>query len=210
MIRVSIIEDDRTTRESLVTYMTETPGLEITQVSVNAEDGLHAMRTTMIKPDVLVLDIGLPGMSGLEAIAPLKEAHPELDIIMFTTYEEEDKIFSALCAGATSYISKRTPLKTIVDSVITVANGGSYMSPRIARKVANHFKPKAKSSNHEKLTVRQMEITESVVDGLSYKMIAAKLHISVDTVRSHIKKIYKTLEINSKMELVKKYNQGDV
>ena len=160
------------------------------------------------KPDVLILDIGLPGMTGLQGIRHLKKSAPDMDIIILTTYDDSDKIFEALCSGACSYIFKKTSLKAIMEAVITVHGGGSYMSPSIARKIANHFIPKETSNSLvEILTKRQLEIVKSLADGLSYKLIAGKYGISLDTVRSHIKTIYKTLEVNSKIEVVNLYNQ---
>ena len=120
----------------------------------------------------------------------------KVDIIMLTTFEDNDSIYKALCAGACSYLSKKTPLKKIKEAIEVVHKGGSYMSPSIARKVVNTFAPKQNKSNL--LTPRQKDIVAGIVDGKSYKMIANDLFVSIDTVRTHIKNIYKTLEINSK------------
>lgn len=147
-------------------------------------------------------------MSGLEGISHIQKLLPKVNIIMLTTYEEEDNIFKALCAGAISYISKRTPLTKIEEAIITIYHGGSYMSPSIARKVINYFGPKSNNGMNS-LTSRQQQIVQCIVDGLSYKMVADKLQISIDTVRDHIKKIYRLLNINSKAELIKKsYEQN--
>ena len=202
-IRLAIIEDDPIIRESLEVFLGANKAIEISFIAESVEDFLNALKVTRNpKVDLLLLDIGLPGISGLEGIKPIKRKLPELEIIMLTTYEEEEKIFKALCAGAISYLSKRTPLPTIQEALFTIHRGGSYMSPSIARKVVTYFSPKQK--NKEELTARQLQIVQGVVDGLSYKMIADKLMISLDTVRDHIKKIYKSLQINSKSELVKK------
>ncbi|WP_299391398.1 response regulator transcription factor [uncultured Gelidibacter sp.] len=141
-------------------------------------------------------------MSGIDGIPLLKNELPNTDIIMLTTFEDSDSIFKALCAGACSYLSKKTSLKKIQEAVEIVVDGGSYMSPSIARKIANHYAPK--SIKNHLLTPRQQEIVTGIVDGKSYKMIADDLFVSIDTVRSHIKNIYKTLEINSKAELIRK------
>jgi DNA-binding NarL/FixJ family response regulator len=121
---------------------------------------------------------------------------------MLTTFEDNDSIYKALCAGACSYLSKKTPLKKILEAILVVHQGGSYMSPAIARKIANHFAQKQIKSNV--LTERQKEIVTGIVAGKSYKMIANDLFVSIDTVRTHIKNIYKALEINSKAELIRK------
>jgi len=207
MIDVAIIEDDLVTRESLVSYIDVYPGVDLVFASISAEDGIDRLQGLEVKPRVMLLDIGLPGASGLDSIPKIKAHAPEMDLIMFTTFEEEEKIYAALCAGACSYISKRTPLSVIMDSIITVSQGGSYMSPSIARKIANHFKPKKPDFQ---LTDRQTQIIEGLVEGLSYKMIANKYNISIDTVRSHIKKIYKLMEVNSSLEVVRKFNAGKI
>lgn len=137
-----------------------------------------------------MLNINLPGISGLEGLPLIRKKLPELHVIMLTTFDETNKIFKALSCGACSYMSKRISLQKILEAVLIVSEGGSYMSPAIARKIANYYAPKKK----QLLTERQLEI----VTGKSYKMIAADLFVSIDTVRSHIKNIYKTLEINCK------------
>ncbi len=159
---------------------------------------------------MVLLDIGLPGMSGLEGIKKIKAKFPEADIVMFTSFEEEEKIFKALCSGACSYITKRTSLMKLTEALFTIHRGGSYMSPSIARKVVQYFAPKPKTANKSMLTDRQREIVDNIVAGLSYKMVANKLSISIETVRDHIKKIYRALHINSKAELIKRSLDGNI
>jgi len=207
-IRVGIIEDQKTINESLVQSIEMYPSLNLAFNAFSAEEALEKLADTKITPDVILLDIGLPGISGLEALPRIKKSLEKTDIIMLTTYEESEKIFSALSAGACSYISKRSSLKVIMDAIFTVYRGGSFMSPTIARRIAEHFAPiqsKANANLDAKLTARQMQVVEGISQGNSYKMIAADLEISLDAVRSHIKKIYKTLEINSKIELINIY-----
>jgi len=207
-IKVGVIEDDEIIRSSLVSSLEMYPSMECTFAVDSVEGGLEHMSDYPSNiPDVLILDIGLPGMSGLQGIQPLRSKAPESDIIMLTTYDDGDTIFEALCNGACSYISKKTSLKTIMEAVTIVHRGGSYMSPSIARKIANHFLPKANTPLSDKLTERQLQIVRYLADGLSYKMIGSKLAISIDTVRSHIKKIYKILEVNSKIEVLNMLNE---
>ena len=183
--------------------------IELKFISSSVEDFLTTLNVSTDKNvDCILLDIGLPGMSGLEGIKHIKAKLPEVNIIMLTTFEEDDKIFKALCAGAVSYISKRTPLSVIEKAIFTIHSGGSFMSPSIARKVVDYFKPK--STKNTILTERQLQIVQGVVDGLSYKMVADKYLISIDTVRDHIKKIYKLLQINSKSDLIRKSLDGDL
>ena len=205
LINLAIVEDDKIIRESLESFLGDNNSISITFLANSVEDFLNAITVSQNpKIDVLLLDIGLPGMSGLEGIRHIKAKTPKTNIIMLTSFEEEDKIFKALCAGAVSYISKRTPLTVIEDAIFTIYRGGSYMSPSIARKVINHFKPKKVDS---KLTARQIQVVQAIVEGNSYKMIADRYLISIDTVRDHIKKIYRLLQINSKAELISKsYN----
>lgn len=210
-VRLAIIEDDPVIRESLESFLGANPTIEIQFVADSVEVFINTLRVARNpKVDVLLLDIGLPGISGLEGIRPIKRLLPNTDVVMLTTFEEEEKIFKALCAGAVSYLSKRTPLVKIQEAIITIHRGGSYMSPTIARKVINYFAPKASAKKEELLSERQKQIVKGVVDGLSYKMIADQYMISINTVRDHIKKIYKLLEINSKGELIRKSLEGKI
>lgn len=199
---LAIVEDDPIVQDSLITFLGAHPEIEIAIAVRSVEELLYEIKGAITKPDILLLDINLPGLSGLDGLPFIREKLPETDVIMLTTFEDNEKIFRALCAGACSYLSKRTPIQKILEAVLTVSQGGSYMSPAIARKVVNHFAPKPKTI--ELLTPRQQQIVERIVEGKSYKMIAGDLYISIDTVRSHIKKIYSTLQINSKAELIRK------
>ncbi|HQW00979.1 MAG TPA: response regulator transcription factor [Saprospiraceae bacterium] len=203
-IPLAIVEDDPIIRESLRTFLGGDPQFDLLYTAVSIEDFLQTLETdTRIVPAVILLDIQLPGMSGIEGIPSIKKLRPGVDVIMLTTFEESEKIFAALCAGACSYLSKRVSLVTIRDAILTVHRGGSYMSPSIARKVVEHFTPAPKKEDGP-LTQRQKEIVDCIVNGLSYKMTADKLGISLDTVRTHIKHIYQVLEINSKGELIRR------
>ncbi|WP_026211561.1 response regulator [Lewinella cohaerens] len=204
-ISLAIVEDEQIIRKSLTTYLGKNPEFELFQVSTSVEGFLAAAANSGQKgPDVILLDIQLPGINGIEGIPAIKTLFPEVDIIILTTFEDEEKIFAALSAGACSYLSKRTPLQRIQEAILTVYRGGSYMSPSVARKIADHFMPKQKVEENAILTARQQDIVNGIVDGLSYKMVANRLDISLDTVRTHIKHIYRALNINSKGELIKK------
>ena len=207
-IKLAIIEDDAVIKESLETFMVEHPSIEIT-ASVTSVEAFLEKAKSVDKPEanIMLLDIGLPGMTGIQGIYHIRQNYPDVDIIMLTTFEEDEKIYDALCAGACSYLSKRTPLIKIREAVFTVYRGGSYMSPSIARKIAERFMPKPKK---EELSERQKQIVQALVDGLSYKMIGDKLNISLDTVRDHIKRIYRTLEVNSKIEVIRKVMDGEI
>ena len=206
-IKLGIIEDESLVLENLTLFFEHQPDIDVVLTANSVEEFLEEVEGVPI--DVLLLDIGLPGMSGLEAIRIIKNFNPAPDILMLTSFDDNDKVFKALCAGADAYLLKRTPLKSIREAITTVHKGGSYMSPSIARKVIDYFAPKTPSKN-ELLTSRQLQVVEGLVDGLSYKMIADKYLISVETVRDHIKKIYKKLHVNSKAEVIKKRLNGEI
>jgi DNA-binding NarL/FixJ family response regulator len=210
-IKLAIVEDDPVIRESVETYLGTHPSLEFTAAAGSIEEFLALIQQQIRKPkiDLLLLDIGLPGMSGIEGIRHIRQQFPDTDIVMLTTFEEDDKIFKSLCSGACSYISKRTPLTTLQEAIFTIHRGGSFMSPSIARKVVQYFMPKARKEE-DILSPRQQQIVEGLVDGLSYKLIADKLSISIDTVRDHIKNIYRLLEVNSKAEVIRKALEGEI
>ena len=210
-IHLAIIEDDEMVREGLEDYLGDNPRLQLGPISDSVEGFLEQIDNSLEKPhiDLMLLDIGLPGMSGIQGIRHIRQKLPDTDIIMLTTYEESDKIFKALCAGACSYMTKRASLAEIEEAIMIVYKGGSYMSPAIGRKVAQHFMPAAPKEG-DVLTPRQKQIVQGIVDGLSYKMIADKLSISLDTVRDHIKRIYRELEVNSKAEVIRKALDGEI
>lgn len=202
-IRVSIVEDDRMILQSMKELLDLQSGLTFESSAHSVEGFLEHPS----HPQVILLDIGLEGpLSGLEGIRPIKAQYPTAEIIMLTTFDDSDRIFKALCAGASAYLTKRTPLAQIVEAIQVVHGGGSYMSPGIARKVVDYFAPKR--SDYPDLTPRQHQIADGIIEGLSYKLIADKLMITTETVRDHIKKIYKKLEVNSKTELIKRKHEG--
>lgn len=206
-IRVSIIEDNKVIRDNVSKFISFHDDFEIAAVHGSAKTFLDALQIGGLQTDILLLDIGLPGISGLEAIPLILEKMPELNIVMLTTYEEEDVIVKALCSGACSYISKKASLEEIVEALRIVAAGGSYMSPSIAREIVNHLMG-GRVSKATILTERQREILEKLVDGKSYQTIATELYVSVETVRSHVKKMYKVLHVNNKTEAITQYMKG--
>ncbi|WP_421796088.1 response regulator [Haliscomenobacter sp.] len=206
--KISIIEDNKVVRENVSKFVGFHEEFELCQVHGSVESFLHALNINpSLQSDILILDIGLPGLSGLEAIPLILERLPQQDIIMLTTYEEEDVILKALCSGACSYISKKASLDEIVEALRIVANGGSYMSPSIAREIVNHLMG-GRVSKASILSDRQKEILEKLVDGKSYATISTELFISIETVRSHVKKLYKVLQVNNKTEAITQYMKG--
>lgn len=208
MIHLGIIEDETSVRENLQIYFDDQDEMEVVQTAGSVEEFLETYPKGS-PLNTLLLDIRLPGLSGLEGMRNIKSLVPEVDIIILSAYDDSDTIFKAICAGAISYISKRTELPKIKDAIMMVNRGGAYMSPSIARKVFDHLGPQPKKEG-DVLTPRQQQIVQGLVDGLSYKMIADKYLISVETVRDHIKKIYKKLQVNSKAEVIRKKLDGEI
>jgi DNA-binding NarL/FixJ family response regulator len=208
MIKIAIIEDIDDIRNNLKDYFEQQPEIECVLVSDSVESFLVNLKTSM-SPDMILTDIGLPGMSGIEGMKKIKSLLPHVDIIMLTVFKDNDKIFKSVCAGATGYLVKDTPLPDIKKAILEISNGGSYMSPSIARKVLEYFSP-IKSVTKEQLTLKEKQIITALTEGLSYKLIADKLLISIDTVRFHIKNIYRKLHINSKSELISKALKGEI
>jgi DNA-binding NarL/FixJ family response regulator len=205
-INLGIVEDERIVMDSLIMLFGEQHDICLHSTALSMEEFLE--NNALQDIHIILLDIQLPGMSGLEGIRYLKELIPNVEIIILTTHEDEDIVFKALYAGASAYVSKRTSIQNVLEAVRTVFRGGSYMSPFIARKVFEHFAPKKKEENA--LTPRQQQIVKALVDGDSYKMIADKFMISPNTVSDHIQNIYKKLHIHSKSELMSKSYKGEI
>ena len=201
-ISVVIVEDDKLIREGIAELLKSTPGFNLKAVFENCEAALKEINKVL--PDVILMDISMPGMNGIECVKKIIPANSEIKIIMLTVYEEEQKIFDSLRAGASGYILKRSSLQEILSSIKEVVNGGGPMSPVIANKVLNYFNKSGRKSDEINLTTRESEILKELVEGHSYKKISEILFISLDTVRSHIKSIYQKLHVNSKSEAVAK------
>lgn len=208
MILVGIIEDDNQIRTLLQQYLDRQPGFSCTLVSNSVERFRKALLPDN-EPDVLLMDIGLPGMSGIDGMKLIKQDYPDIDIIMLTVYNDADKIFQSLCAGATGYLLKNTPLEEIKEGIELLARGGSPMSPQIARKVIDFFSTEKKKVTSP-LSEKEKEIVIGLVDGLSYKLIADRMSISLETVRFHIKNIYRKLHVHSKAEVISKSLKGEI
>ena len=203
-ITVSIVEDDPRIRKNLCLLIDGAPGFRCIAGYPSGEDALKSMITEA--PDVVLMDINLPGMSGVECVRKLRRHWAQLNIVMLTVYEDSDLVFQALQAGATGYLLKRATSDEIITAIKEVLNGGAPMSSHIARKVVQSFRIQGNSREQsENLTQREEEILDCVVKGYINKEIADKLHIGSETVRSHLKSIYQKFHVRSRTEAAVKY-----
>jgi DNA-binding NarL/FixJ family response regulator len=207
-ITVVHYEDNSSMREGIAFLIQSAPGLELLASFGNCDSVKADME--QLKPNVVLMDIDLPGINGIEAVSIVKSASPNTQVIMLTVFDDEEKIFQAIRNGASGYLLKNTSPSEIVDSIFDVYRGGSPMTANVARKVLQYFQqqPKAQKSDYN-LSEREQEILKGLVHGYSYKLIANEYSISIDTVRSHIRHIYDKLHVNSKTEAVlKAINEG--
>lgn len=202
-IKVAIVEDDAGVREGLVGLINGTRNFSCVGAHANAEVALK--RIPEAWPDVVLMDINLPNMSGMECVSKLKELRPALQVIMLTVYGDNEQIFESLTRGASGYLLKKTTPAKILEAIADVHSGGSPMSNTIARRVVQHFQKRAPSNNTETLTKREHEILVFLAKGQQYKEIADGLSISLETVRVHIRHIYEKLQVHSRTEAVVKF-----
>jgi DNA-binding NarL/FixJ family response regulator len=206
--RVALIEDRKAIRESLSMLIDGSPGLELAGAYPDCQNLVAHIKAS--PPDVVLMDIELPGMNGIEAVHLLKKEFPALIMIMHTVFEDDDKVFDAICAGASGYLLKDTPPARLVESISEAVNGGAPMSPSIAKKTLSLFQKYLLPEQHEEkkerlqLTQREKEVLQWLVKGYSYKMIADACQISFDTVRTHIRNIYEKLHVASSTQAVAK------
>ncbi len=202
MIKLAIIEDEIEVCDAIAIYLKSAVEFIVIKKANSVEEFLKLLATGFY-PDVVLQDIQLPGISGIEALKIYKVKIPDSKILMNSVLQNSETVFAAICAGALGYIEKGYTLEQIKEAIINVYKGGSAMSPTIARHVVNYFNPKKKIE--ETLSEKENKIALGILDGLSYKLIAHRHDISIDTVRTHITHIYRKLQINSKGELMSKY-----
>lgn len=207
MIKIALIEDDKVVRNNLAEFFSRQPGLACV-ISAGSVDDFFEKAAKVSELDIVLSDIGLPGMTGIEAIPLIKKKFTDVSIVILSVYADSDRIFKALCAGAVGYLQKDTPAEEILESINIIIKGGSAMSPTIARKVVDYFAPKR--TYNEPLTAKEQQVITAMVDGLSYKMIASRLGITLETVRQHIKNIYRKLHVNTKGEVIVKSLKGEI
>ncbi len=202
-IKTAIIEDEDNIREGLASLIGFTPGFKCTGSFASMEEALHRLPRDV--PDVILSDIGLPGMDGIQGIKILKERFPKILILMITVYDDDDRIFDALCAGANGYLLKRTPPMRLLESLRDAVDGGSPMSPEVASKVIKlfrQFRPPERADYD--LTPHEIRLLKLLVEGHNYNTAAKELKSSINTVKFYIKRIYEKLQVHSKSEAVAK------
>jgi len=208
-IALVLVEDDRKIREGLSTYFSMQSEIRLQAAYDSVENLLYKHHEV---PGVLLLDINLPGISGISGIQQIKTKWNGLSIVMLTNFDDADHIFQSLKAGANGYLLKSTPLARIKEGILDIQQNGAPMSPGIAKKVIDYFNPGFKSATpkSDSLTPREKEVVDGLVKGLTYDQIASYLQLSVETVRHHIKNIYSKLQVNSKVEVVSKSLRGEI
>jgi DNA-binding NarL/FixJ family response regulator len=203
-IRIGIVEDDTMIRESLQMLINGSPGFTLVATYANGDDALAGL--AKVQPEVVLMDIDLPGINGIECIISLKELNLPMAFIMLTIFEDAEAIFNSLSAGASGYLLKQTPPAELLQAIQEVHQGGSPMSSEIARKVVESFqKQEIASEEMSGLTEREEEVLSYLAKGFMYKEIAELLFISIDTVRSHIRHIYEKLQVKTRTEAILKY-----
>ena len=196
-----IIEDQPDIREGLASLIASAPGYSMSGSFASMEEALAALPVTAA--DVALVDLGLPGMSGIDGIRRLKETHPDLLLVVLTVYNDDDRIYEALCAGASGYLLKKTPQNRLLESIREVVDGGSPISPEVARRVVSLFRqvrPPDRAVHH--LTPHETRLLKLLMDGHTYRSAAAQLGVTTHTVSFHLRQIYSKLQVHSKSEAV--------
>jgi DNA-binding NarL/FixJ family response regulator len=200
-MKIAIFEDNKKFRESLEFVIITSKDMELCgsfEDTTRLQQKIEALR-----PDVILMDINIPGTNGIDAVKEIKENFPAINVCMQTVFDDADKIFASLCNGASGYILKNTPPEKILQAIREVAEGGSFFTPSVAKKVLHNFQQQPQGE-FVQLTEKEKEVLKFLVDGLSYKMIADKINVSFHTIHTHLRNIYQKLHVNSKGEAINK------
>lgn len=202
-ITVIIYEDNTFLRDSLSSLIMNAEGFELCGAYENCNE--VEAQVSVLKPQVALMDIEMAGVNGIEGLKIIRKNFPEVNVLMLTVFEDNDRVFEAICAGATGYLLKKTPPIKILDAIRDVVDGGAPMTSSIARKVLQLFpRQPARSEEIDKLTHREQQVLQLLVNGYSYKMIAAELKVTLETVRTYIKRMYEKLRVHSVTEAINK------
>ncbi|HEY4414406.1 MAG TPA: response regulator transcription factor [Verrucomicrobiae bacterium] len=203
-IQVCIVEDDADLRENIADFIGGSDGFECLGIFSSGEEALK--RIPALEPSVVLMDINLPGMNGIQCVKKLKEKAPAIQTLMLTVYDSSDQIFEALAAGASGYLLKSTPPEKLLEAVEDLQSGGSPMSSHIARKVVQAFQPAARGTPlTEHLAPREQQVLDLLSKGYAYKQIAGQMDLNIGTVRTYIRRIYEKLHVNCRTDAVVKY-----
>lgn len=205
-IKVAIVDDDEGIRASLAALIRRSPSFKLTGDYADGETAIKEIPRH--PPDVVLMDINMPGMKGFECVRQLKTAMPQVQFLMLTVYEDSDSLFSSLKAGASGYLLKRTASSRLLEAIRDVHSGGSPMSPHLARRVVQFFSKPEGESPISRLTPGEKEFLDQLANGYAYKEIADRMKISIDTVRSYVRTVYEKLHVHSRTEAVVKYLRG--
>ena len=205
ILRVIIFDDNKNVRESVAMLLSTTENMQLVAAFESCKNMLQQIELS--KPDVILMDIEMPMLNGIDAVKELRSKFPNLPVLMLTGFEDDEKVFASLCAGANGYVLKNASMESLIQYINEVYSGGAPMTPVIARKVLNQFalvQPTQTQGEDYNLSTREKEVLQLLVKGKSYKMIADELNVSYETVHSHIRKIYQKLQVNSVGQAVSK------
>jgi len=205
ILRIIIFDDNRNVRESVALLLSTTENMQLAAAFESCKNMLQQIE--LIKPDVVLMDIDMPSLNGIDAVKQLRTVFPHLPVLMLTGFEDDEKVFNSICAGANGYVLKNANMESLIQYIHEAYNGGAPMTPVIARKVLTQFarvQPAQSRGEDYNLSSREKDVLQLLVKGKSYKMIADELHISYETVHSHIRRIYQKLQVNSVGEAVSK------
>jgi len=205
-IPLAIIEDQPTIRQTYATYLCAQSEFDCVLVAGSVEEFLAELPSARRQPRLILSDIGLPGLTGIEGLPRIKRILPKAEVVLITVYSDAERLFQALCAGAVGYLLKTTLLRDVKASLLEVMEGGSPMSPAIARHVVRHFQPMPTLT--QVLTARELQLVQAIEEGLSYRLVGERMGISINTVRTFIRRIYDKLEVTSKAELLARHRAG--
>jgi len=207
LIKVAIVDDDDGIRASLATLIRRAPSLRLVGDYADAEAALKEIPQR--PPDVVLMDINLPGINGVECVRQLKSSLPKVQFLMLTVYEDSDSLFNSLKAGASGYLLKRTASARLLEAIRDVHGGGAPMTPQLARRVVHYFsRPVEGDASFSRLTPGEKDFLDQLAKGYAYKEIADRMNISIDTVRSYVRTVYEKLHVHSRTEAVVKYLRG--